>query len=122
MTATTRLPRTPLTGLKGRLLATLMRRKIGAVPVGAEVMWHHPQVFLDMARFGQRTERWDRLDRSLATLATTAAAAEIGCEFCLDLHYFMSQDRGLEEAKARAVPAWRDSTAFTPTERRVLEY
>ena len=122
MTETTRLPRTTLTGPLGRLLAVMMRRKIGGVPAGAEVMWHYPKVFLDMARFGQRTEKWDRLDHSLATLAAMAAAAEVGCGFCLDLHYFMAKDRGLDEAKARAVPVWRESAAFTPTERRVLEY
>ncbi len=122
MTETTRLPRTALTGPLGRLLTVMMRRKIGGVPTGAEVMWHHPKVFLDMARFGQRTERWDRLDQSLATLASMAAAAEIGCGFCLDLHYFLSHDRGLDEAKAREVPVWRESTAFTPVERRVLAY
>ncbi len=122
MTETTRLPRTTLTGPLGRLLAAMMRRKIGGVPAGAEVMWHHPKVFLDMARLGQRTEKWDRLDHSLATLAAMAAAAEVGCGFCLDLHYFMAHDRGLDEAKAREVPVWRTSTAFSPVERRVLEY
>ena len=122
MTETTRLPRTTLTGPLGRLLTTMMRRKIGAVPAGAEVMWHYPKVLLDMGRFGQRTERWDRLDHSLATLAAMAAAAEVGCGFCLDLHYFMAQDRGLDEEKAREVPVWRESSAFTATERRVLEY
>ena len=51
-----------------------------------------------------------------------AAAGVIGCSFCLDLHYFMTHDRGLDEAKAREVPRWRQSTAFTPLERRVMEY
>ena len=97
-TETTRLPRTPLTGPLGRLLAVMMRRKVGAVPAGAEVMWHHLKVFLDMARFGQRTERWDRLDHGLASLAAMASAAEIGCGFCLDLNYFLSRDRGLDPA------------------------
>ena len=51
-----------------------------------------------------------------------AAAAEIGCSFCLDLHYFMSHDKGLDEAKAREVPRWRDSDVFTPLERQVMAY
>src|SRR5918999_5387524 len=51
-----------------------------------------------------------------------AAAASIGCSFCLDLHYFMTHNRGLDEAKAREVPRWRESDAFTPLERRVMEY
>jgi alkylhydroperoxidase family enzyme len=51
-----------------------------------------------------------------------AAAAEIGCSFCLDLGYFMSHNKGLDEAKAREVPRWRESDVFTPLERRVMEY
>src|SRR4051794_13088375 len=34
----------------------------------------------------------------------------------------MAHNRGLDEAKAREVPRWRESDAFTPTERRVLAY
>ena len=29
-----------------------------------------------------------------------AAAAEIGCSFCLDLNYFLAHDRGLDAASA----------------------
>jgi AhpD family alkylhydroperoxidase len=72
--------------------------------------------------FGRKVDSWNRLDRNLATFATMAAAATIGCGFCLDLHYFMTHDRGLDEAKAREVPRWRESTAFTPLERQVMEY
>jgi alkylhydroperoxidase family enzyme len=34
----------------------------------------------------------------------------------------MSHNHGLDEVKAREVPRWRQSTAFTPLERRVMEY
>ena len=51
-----------------------------------------------------------------------AAAGVIGCSFCLDLHYFLTHNRGLDETKAREVPRWRESDVFTPLERRVLEY
>ncbi len=33
-----------------------------------------------------------------------AAAGAIGCSFCLDFHYFMTHNRGLDEAKSREVP------------------
>lgn len=99
-----------------------MRKMLGGVPEGAEVMWHHPAVFKDTMKFGRRVEQWDRLDCNLATLAAMAAAAEIGCGFCLDLHYFMAHNKGLDEAKAREVPRWRESDVFTPLERRVMEY
>jgi AhpD family alkylhydroperoxidase len=72
--------------------------------------------------FGRKVDSWNRLDPDLASFAAMAAAGTIGCSFCLDLHYFLAHNRGLDEAKAREVPRWRESTAFTPLERRVMEY
>jgi AhpD family alkylhydroperoxidase len=122
MASTTRVPATEINGLYGSLLKVMSRKMLGQVPDAAAVMWHYPAVFKDMMRFGRRTESWNRLDPTLASLATMAAAAAVGCSFCLDLHYFMSHDRGLDEAKAREVPRWRESTLFTPLERKVMDY
>ncbi|KRF11951.1 carboxymuconolactone decarboxylase family protein [Nocardioides sp. Soil796] len=122
MNGTTRIPRKPLDGIYGGILKFAMKKKMGSVPEGAEVMWHHPAIFKDSMKFGAKVEKWDKLDRTLATLAAMAAAAEIGCSFCLDFHYFLAHDKGLDESKAREVPRWRESDAFTPVERRVMEY
>jgi len=122
MASSTRVPPTEVTGVYGALIRTVSRRMLGQVPDAVGVMWHYPALLKDQMRFGRRTESWNRLDPTLATLGTMAAAATIGCSFCLDLHYFMTHDRGLDEAKAREVPRWRESTAFTPQERRVMEY
>src|ERR1019366_7179219 len=46
----------------------------------------------------------------------------LNCSFCLDLGYFMAHNEGLDEAKAREVPRWRESRIFTPLERDVMEY
>jgi AhpD family alkylhydroperoxidase len=122
MASSTRVPATEITGIYGRLIKTMSRRMLGQVPDAAGVMWHHPAVFKDMMGFGRKADSWNRLDRNLATFATMAAAGAIGCSFCLDLHYFMTHSRGLDEARAREVPRWRESTVFTPLERRVMEY
>jgi AhpD family alkylhydroperoxidase len=122
MASTTRVPPTEITGIYGSLLKTMSRRMLGQVPEGLRVMWHHPAVLKDTMTFGRKTESWNRLDPNLASFATMAAAGVIGCSFCLDLHYFMTHNRGLDETKAREVPRWRQSTAFTPLERRVMEY
>ena len=121
-THTARVPKTEITGLYGALLKRMTRRMLGSVPEAAEVMWHHPAIFKDMMGFGRKAEKWDRLDRGLGALAAMAAAGVVGCSFCLDLHYFMAHDKGLDEAKARQVPRWRESDAFTALERRVMEY
>lgn len=122
MTSTTRIPRTEIKGIYGGLIKMAMRKMLGRVPEGAEALWNNPAVFKDMMRFGGKTEKWDQLDRNLASLATMAAAAEIGCSACLDFGYFMAHNKGLDEAKAREVPRWRESDVFTPLEQRVMEY
>ena len=85
-------------------------------------MWHYPAVLKDSMGFGRKVEKWDRLDRNLATFANMAAASVVGCSFCLDFNYFMAHNKGLDDAKVREVPRWRRSNAFTPLERRVMEY
>jgi len=122
MTGSARVPRTELTGIQGGLLKLVIRKKLGEVPESVEVMWNHPAVFKNLMRMGGKAEKWNRLDDNLASFAVMATAAEIGCSFCLDLNYFMVQNKGLDKDKAREVPRWRESEVFTPLERRVMEY
>lgn len=122
MTGNTRIPATEITGITGTLVKVMSRRMLGEVPESAMVMWNNPAVFKDMMTFGGKIERWHTLDPNLASFAHMAAAAYVGCSFCLDLNYFMAHNRGLDEAKAREVPRWRESTVFTPLERSVMEY
>jgi AhpD family alkylhydroperoxidase len=122
MASTTRVPATEITGIRGTLLKAMSRRMLGQVPESAGVMWHYPAVLMDLLRFGGKIEKWNRLDPDLASFASMAAAGTVGCSFCLDLHYFMTHNKGLDEAKAREVPRWRESAVFTPRERMVMEY
>lgn len=122
MTTTTRVPATEITGALGAVVKLVARKMLGHVPDSIGVMWHNRPVMMDLMGIGRKSEKWDALDRNLASYATMAAAAAIGCSFCLDLHYFMSHNRGLDEAKAREVPRWRESSVFTPLERQVMEY
>jgi AhpD family alkylhydroperoxidase len=122
MASSTRVPATEITGIYGALLKAMSRKLVGQVPEAAGVMWHYPAVFKDSMAFGRKVDSWNRLDPNLASFAAMAAAGVVGCSFCMDLHYFMTHNRGLDEAKAREVPRWRESTAFTPLERRVMEY
>jgi alkylhydroperoxidase family enzyme len=122
MDETARVPGAALAGIQGSLLKLAIRRKLGAVPQSISVLWNHPTVFKDLMQMGRKMEKWGRLDDGLASLAAMAAAAEIGCHACLDLNYFLAHDRGLDVAKAREVPRWRESTVFSPIERRVLAY
>ncbi len=122
MAQTARIPATEITGIYGGVLKFAMRKMLGKVPNSAGVMWHHPQVFKDMMSIGRKTEKWDKVEPNLAAYTVMATAAYIGCSACLDLNYFMTHHRGLDERKAREVPRWRESEVFTAVERRAMEY
>jgi alkylhydroperoxidase family enzyme len=122
MAGTTRVPAAEITGIDGYLLKKMARKMLGDVPESAGVMWHYPAVFKDMMGFGRKADKWNRLDPNLATFAHMAAASLVGCSFCLDLNYFVAHNKGLDDAKVRQVPRWRESDAFTPLERSVMEY
>ena len=122
MTGNTRIPATEITGVYGAVVKVAVRRMIGEVPDSVGVMWHSPKVFKDLMSIGMKSEKWDALDANLASLARMAAAAEVGCSFCLDYNYFVAHSKGLDVEKAREVPRWRESDAFTPLERNVMEY
>jgi alkylhydroperoxidase family enzyme len=64
----------------------------------------------------------DQCDESLKSLARMAVASLLGDSYCLDVGYFHAHSEGLDEAKARQVPRWRDANVFTPVERDVMEY
>jgi AhpD family alkylhydroperoxidase len=122
MTHETRIPRTELTGAYGALVAFAARKMMGRVPESIGVLWNNPAVMRDAMGIGRKVERWRELDPELASYAAMASAATVGCSFCLDLNYFLAHNRGLDEAKVREVPRWRESSVFTARERRVMEY
>lgn len=122
MTTESRIPAAEVTGIYGGLVKVAARKMVGKVPDSLGVLWHHQGVMKDSMTIGRKIEGWHELHADLATYAAMASAATIGCSFCLDLNYFMAHNRGLDAAKVREVPRWRDSAAFTPTERRVMEY
>ena len=122
MTTTARIPAIEVTGPTGSMMKFAARKMVGKVPDSLGVLWQYPAVFKDMMGFNRRAEKWDRLDENLSILARMAAAAAVGCSACLDINYFMAHRQGLDQVKVREVPRWRESTIYTPVERRVMEY
>lgn len=120
--STARVPAIEVDGVFGTVVKVMSRRMFGRMPESMGVMWHHKPALKASMKYGQQVEKWDALDPNLASYATMAAAAYIGCSFCLDFNYFMAHNHGLDETKAREVPRWRESSVFTPLERRVMEY
>ena len=122
MASSTRIPKAELTGVYGWLVKRMSRKMLGDVAEPVEVAWHHRKVVNFSFAIGRRAQKWDACDENLKSFAHMAAVSLVGCSFCLDLGYFMAHNNGLDEAKAREVPRWRESTVFTPLERDVMEY
>lgn len=122
MTSVTRVPRAEITGVYGAVLKKISRKMFGEVATPLEVMWHNRPVLTFSLGVGRKAAKWNKCDENLKSYAHMAAASLIGCTFCLDLGYFLAHNEGLDEAKAREVPRWRESDVFTPLERDVMEY
>jgi alkylhydroperoxidase family enzyme len=86
------------------------------------VYWHNRRVLRTTMGIGAKAQKWNRCDLSLKSFAHMAVAAKVGCSWCLDFGYFQAFNEHLDVDKAREIPRWRESGAFTPVERDVLEY
>ena len=122
MASSTRIPKAELTGIYGAMVKRMSRKMLGDVPEPVEVMWHNRKVLNTGFSLGRQAQKWDRCDESLKSFAHMAVASLVGCSFCLDLGYFQARNQGLDLSKAREVPRWRESDAFTPLERDVMAY
>ncbi|MBP0453538.1 MULTISPECIES: carboxymuconolactone decarboxylase family protein [unclassified Kitasatospora] len=114
-------PRIPKAELPAELRENLAQQ-FGAVPEPLEVAFNNPAVATSNLEFSAAMGAWNAADEGLKTFAHMAVAARIGCGWCLDVNYFVAQNRNLDLAKASQVPRWRESEVFTPLEREVLEY
>ncbi len=117
-----RIPEAEITGVYGAVMKWASKRMLGEVPDALGVMWHHRPALKANFSLGQKSRRWKECDQDLKSYAHMAVAALVGCSFCLDYAYFQAHNEGLDEAKAREVPRWRESDVFTPLERDAMEY
>lgn len=117
-----RIPKAELTGPYAWLVKRMSRRMLGDVAEPIAIAWHSRKAVNLSFAVGRKSQQLDALDPNLRSFAHMAVASLVGCSFCLDLGYFMASNEGLDVEKAREVPRWRESRAFTPLERDVLEY
>lgn len=99
------------------------RRRYGTTLDPLAAVGHNMQVARTYGVLELQVERWHSLDAGLKDLAQLAAAAQIGCTWCLDFGYWEAvMCHHVAAEKIRAVPSWRDSDVFTELEQLVLEY
>lgn len=117
-----RIPLDPAPTLIGRIGDLYTRRRFGVVMEPARAMGHNRRVFRSSMRAEMAIQKWDRLPKTLGHLAVMAAAATVGCAWCMDFGYWIGMDEGIEPTKIHDLPRWRDSPAYTGLERRVIAY
>lgn len=122
MTNSARIPVAEITGFKGAVIKRFARRSLGRVPSSLGVYWHNQKVLMSMSGIGGKVKKWDSCDEQLKSFSHMAVASQIGCTWCLDFNYFEAHNKDLDMDKAREIPRWRESDAFTPLEREVLGY
>ncbi|WP_217253649.1 carboxymuconolactone decarboxylase family protein [Streptomyces sp. AC602_WCS936] len=105
-----------------RVMEWYSRRTYGKVLDPGKALAHNPRVLWGYLRFEQSVAKWKRLDADLKALAVMASAASIGCSWCMDFGYWENAERGMDRRKLHDVPVWRESDAYTPLERDVMEY
>jgi AhpD family alkylhydroperoxidase len=67
-------------------------------------------------------ERSHAVEEKLKALAATKAATQIGCEFCIDIGSHLGREAGVTEQQLRDFHTYRESNAFSPVEKLVMEY
>jgi alkylhydroperoxidase family enzyme len=84
---------------------------------------HHSGVLAAMGSIETAAQLgWKKLDPALRWLALQATSTRIGCSWCVDYGYYVGMNEGIDPAKVRAVPHWRQSDLFDDRERAVLGY
>lgn len=62
------------------------------------------------------------LDRKLLELVCTRVSQINGCAFCLDMHYKEGLHLGEDPIRLMSLPAWRETTYYTPKEQAALAF
>jgi alkylhydroperoxidase family enzyme len=118
----TRISLDPPRTVSYRLGEWYSRRHYGLMLAPGQASGHNPRVLRTIARAELSLAKWRAVPVELKELAVMTAAATLNCSWCLDFGYWVSVNHGLDPAKLRAVPRWRESDLFTDLERLVLEY
>ncbi len=111
-------PRTPLV----RIAESYSRRRYGQVPEPGLALMHNRRVLTATIANENKVARWNKAGDTVKALATMAAAAEIGCSWCLDFGYWASVHRGVDPAKLRAITGWQTAEVYDDDERAVIAY
>jgi AhpD family alkylhydroperoxidase len=105
-----------------RLIYKLSRRRLGRAVDPVEVYAHAPGLLAGYGAFEAATERQGHVAERLKALGQLKAAALVNCEFCIDIGSALAREAGIGEKQLLELPRYRESDAFSPQEKLVLDY
>ena len=105
-----------------RIAEMYSKRRYGAVLEPGLALLHNRKVLLTIMANENRVTRWGALDPTVKAVAALAAAAEIGCGWCLDFGFWASFHQGVDPAKLREITNWRLSTVYSEREQAAIRY
>jgi alkylhydroperoxidase family enzyme len=105
-----------------RIAEIYSKRRYGAVLEPGLALLHNRKVLIALIAYENKVARWNTLDTTVKAVATLAAAAEIGCGWCLDFGFWESFHRGVDPVKLREITDWQRSTAYDERERAAIRY
>jgi AhpD family alkylhydroperoxidase len=80
-----------------------------------------PELFRKFVEFSNLTEK-SSIEQTIHDLVLIRASQINGCAFCLDMHIKQATLRGERPLRLYHLPAWRESTLFSPRERAALAW
>jgi len=105
-----------------RIAEIYSKRRYGAVLEPGLALLHNRKVLITVIANENKVARWDALDPTVNAVAALAAAAEIGCGWCVDFGFWESFHRGVDPLKLLEITGWQRSTVYDERERAVIRY
>jgi AhpD family alkylhydroperoxidase len=109
-------------GLVARYVYRETRKRMGKVVEPVAVTAHSPMILAGYGTLELAVERSDRLDARLKAMGALKAATMTGCDFCIDIGSKLGRDHGMTDQQVREFLFYRESEAFSPLERLVIDY
>ena len=102
----------------GRVLARVRYR---TTPDFLRLLARRPAIMAGVGAYETGLIASGRVEGHLKMLAEVKTAALVGCAFCLDIGSAVGAEMGISERQLRELSRYRESDAFSPDERLVLD-
>jgi AhpD family alkylhydroperoxidase len=110
------------TGLLARFGSWYARRQYGGEVTPGGVFAHHPKLAIGYATMELTVERSRTVDEKLKYLGEIRAAQVVNCEWCMDFGSKLGRESGVTDEQLLEMARYRESDAFDPLEKLVLDY